>query len=936
MDAPDARPNSRAEHPLGDRETDRAAWRLTGFDPFSDDYHPAFTGNGFFAARVPAAGQGYSRRKVETQFPVAGLFGFDGRFQVRAGAPAWTGLTLAEASGSFDDVFAESATGAARVDDYRQVLDLATGVIETSARWTAASGAVFGVTYAVFTDRVVDERGVVALTVTPAQSGEFTVTDVLDSRAATLTSSRTAHPEVAPDAIGLDTRLAGTGLALSVVSTLVGPGERTSEASDGVDDAAPVARQTLRIEGEAGVPVTVVKYVGIAVDDEGDAERAAARAAEVSRAATDAGVAAIGAGNDAAWALLWRGDIRVGGDDLLQRQIRASRFFLLASCTAARPWSLSPAGLSSDGYGGHVFWDTETWMWPSLLLQNPDIAAAVLQYRADRADDAETAARALGDDGLRFPWEGALDGFEHTPAIEFGETELHIVSDIALAAWWYYLATGDLDWLAQIGARLIVGAADFWVGRAEADESGALHLRHITPPDEWAQAHDDSAYTNVSAAVVARLATRTAELLDRDVRPEWADLAARITVLHDAERNLTPEHADYTGQRIKQADVVMITYPWEFPQSEELIARNLDYYATKVTEHGGPSMTDAMHSIVSAQLGRAGDAWWYTRRSAQPFLREPFLQFAEERDGGAFTFVTGAGGFLQEFLYGYTGLRLREDGISLHPILPAELDELALTGLSYRGSRYDLTVDRHETTVALVSGPPLTVHAGGVAHTATTDASVRVSTRRSIDADAGRGRGRIVAAASAAAPAASHVPSRADDFTVASVEIIEDGSLTRFVATVVGEIDNAAAGEAMTSQLLHIYLRFSGEERGARAFLPGVDGETAAPWQLALLASGLRQGGPDGTGLYDHSGRFVADVELRVSQRRSILLSVPTAAFGGRRPAEAELAVVMIDDGARAPEIDQPHAAPTDARTVFVPAGVVTADASAPAPFFAL
>jgi trehalose/maltose hydrolase-like predicted phosphorylase len=35
-----------------------------------------------------------------------------------------------------------------------------------------------------------------------------------------------------------------------------------------------------------------------------------------------------------------------------------------------------------------------------------------------------------------------------------------------------------------------------------------------------------------------------------------------------------------------------------------------------------------------------------------------------------FTFLTGEGGFLQEFLYGYTGLRWREDRLRLDPMLP--------------------------------------------------------------------------------------------------------------------------------------------------------------------------------------------------------------------------------------------------------------------------
>jgi len=866
-------------------------WKLTGSDPFAADYHPTFTGNGYFAARIPAAGQGYSRDRVETQFQVAGLYAAGVPNQVRAGAPAWTGLTLSDESGSFDRAFEPDADPQhrGRVSDYRQTLDLATGAIETRAQWTAPGGAVYAVAYTVIIDRANDQRAVVRLTVTPHQDGAVTVSDVLDARAATFVDRFEAHHDADAGTIGLDTSLRGSGIVVSLASTLVGAGDRAGSDPDTI--TAPSVGQALVAHLHAGESRTFVKYVGLATSADG--EDPASLAAAASAAAAVEGFDAVRAGNDRAWARLWTGDVRVTGDDVLQSQLRASRFYLLASATATRPWSLSPAGLSSDGYGGHVFWDTETWMWPSLVLQDPEIAAAVLQYRADRLDDAAHAAAAGGDQGIRFPWEGALDGAEHTPAIEFGETELHVISDVALACWQYYLATGDLEWLAGTGGPIICGAADFWVGRAVLGADGEFHIRHVTPPDEWAQAHDDSAYTNVAAAQTARFAIRTAELLGHAVSPAWGDLADRIFVPYDADREVTREHADYTGQRIKQADVVMLTYPWEYAQDAELTARNLDYYATKVTEHGGPSMTDAMHAIVSAELGRAGDAFWYTARSAAPFLRAPFHQFAEERDGGAFTFVTGAGGFLQEFSYGYTGLRLREDGIALNPLLPEQLEEITLTGMRYRGQCYRITVAREATTVTVTEGSGLAVHADGGVQVAAPGSPVSIPTRRSIDSGPDRGHGTRRGSVSALD---SYEDPASRDFDVTRFEVFSDGALTRLVTTVAGEIANPEAGEGMSAQLLHVYLALPGHsDGGATACLPGLDAATAAPWRYAVIGNGLRQSGGGGTGLFDADGDRIADVRLIVSRRQQIVLSFPTAALGGVDPAECAFAVAMVD-----------------------------------------
>ena len=75
---------------------------------------------------------------------------------------------------------------------------------------------------------------------------------------------------------------------------------------------------------------------------------------------------------------------------------------------------------------------------------------------------------------------------------------------------------------------------------------------------------------------------------------------------------------------------------------------NLDYYVGR-SDLGGPSMTDAIHAIDTAELGTPGCAsYTFLKRSVDPFMRAPFDQFSETRGGGGFTFTTGAGGFLRK------------------------------------------------------------------------------------------------------------------------------------------------------------------------------------------------------------------------------------------------------------------------------------------------
>ncbi|MCD6335323.1 MAG: hypothetical protein J7M27_08335, partial [Candidatus Latescibacteria bacterium] len=57
-------------------------------------------------------------------------------------------------------------------------------------------------------------------------------------------------------------------------------------------------------------------------------------------------------------------------------------------------------------------------------------------------------------------------------------------------------------------------------------------------------------------------------------------------------------------------------------------------------------------------------------------------------------FLTAIGGFLQNFLYGFGGIRLREEGLKVDPFLPDELPSITFKRIYFRGKAYRLTVER--------------------------------------------------------------------------------------------------------------------------------------------------------------------------------------------------------------------------------------------------
>lgn len=623
--------------------------------------------------------------------------------------------------------------GNGSTSNYRQTLDLRHGTLTTSLTWTSPAGRVTDLRYDVIADRARAHVGVVRLTVQPHWSGTATATDLFDARAAKSVTVSHAQVDAATGRLRETVTAAGTNAVAALVSRLqTGGAPAVTSAVQGLPAQSAGQQTTLAVQD--GGTYTVTKYVGLATSIDTDRGHGAAVAAalQASKGAASTGWDALLTEHEDAWAQLWSSDISVPGNDRLTLQARASMFYLLESTRAGVDWSVSPGGLSSDGYSGHVFWDAETWMYPSLLAQHPDIAVGANTYRQRLLPGARANAATTGWQGARFPWESASKGDEQTPTwADTGLYEIHITADVALAQWQYYQATGDKQWLATKAWPVLEGAAQFWTSRVTPNGSGGYDIDDVIAADEYAVRVDDNAYTNVAAATALRIATQAAQVLGKTPDPRWATIADGIVVPFDPTLGIHPEYAGYSGQTIKQADVVMLQYPWRYPMPDSVAQADLDYYVPR-TDVGGPSMTDAIHAIDTAELGTPGCATYtFLKRSVDPFTRAPFDQFSETRGGGAFTFTTGAGGFLQEFLYGFTGMRWSADAVQLDPMLPPQLPGVELTGLAWQGRRFDISVGPQTTKVMLVSGDPLPVQvAGGATQTVATGATLSVATRR--------------------------------------------------------------------------------------------------------------------------------------------------------------------------------------------------------------
>ncbi|HEY6762140.1 MAG TPA: glycosyl hydrolase family 65 protein [Baekduia sp.] len=705
---------------------------LTTTNPDAKGFAPAFIGNGYLAGRQPAEGQGFDRVPLQgsdeplaTQSEVQGFYAKttkkdEGLIERRAALPAWSTLDYDDGSGRF-------TLGRGRVSGYRQALNLHDGSLTTSLTWTSRAHRTAHLRYVVATDRAHRHAAFVTLQVRPRFSGPITITDTLDGHAAEyVTATRRGHAQDGTQWVDLTTR--GLHVQATVASRLIGDGGRPKP--QGTTERRSAA-QRITLTAHAGKTYTFTKYVGVAVAGDVPHANPHRTALDAARAEARRGVMRASADSAAAWATLWNGAVDVTGDPRLQRQVRSAQFALFASVRDDTPWAPSPGGLSSDGYNGHVFWDSETWMYPSLLATAPGLARQMLQYRVDRLAAAKAYAKETGFRGARFPWESALTGSEETPSCcDTGKYEVHVSADIALAFWQYWAATGDRAFLANGAYPTVSAIADYWVSRSHPNPDGTRSINDVIPADEYHEQVDDSIYTNVAARDALDIATQIARLTGHVADPRWNQVARALRQPFDPIKNVHPEFAGYTGDTIKQADVTLLSYPWENPQPDAVTQADLDHYVPR-TDPDGPSMTDAIHAIVTSQLGTPGcAAFSFTKRSIDPFMRPPYEQFSEARTGGAFTFTTGAGGFLQEFLYGYSGWRWRADRIHLDPSLPPQLTGVTLNAVQWHGRTIKVAIARDATTVTLLHGRPITLETPTGTMTLTHINPINMPTRR--------------------------------------------------------------------------------------------------------------------------------------------------------------------------------------------------------------
>lgn len=446
------------------------------------------------------------------------------------------------------------------------------------------------------------------------------------------------------------------------------------------------------------------------------------------------------------WARRWEeADVRIDGDDELQLGVRFALFHLMASVGEGSEAAVGARGLSGPAYRGHVFWDACAFVLPFLAATHPEAARAMLKYRIHRLPAARAAARRAGRRGARFPWESAASGEDVTPRSCFsragerlpvftGELEEHIGADVAWGVGCYVDWSGDTDFLAGPGGRLVVETARYWASRIERDAGGRAHIRDVMGPDEYHPHVDDNAFTNVMARWNLRFAAGLPADVDGKVsageREEWLEIANSLVDGYDPASGVYEQFAGFAeleplliaelaprrpiaadlllghsrverAQVIKQADVLMLHHLVPDEVEPGSLETNLDFYEPR-TAHAS-SLSSGIHAALLARAGRHEAAYEALRLTARIDLDD----ISESTAGGLH--LASMGALWQALALGFAGLRPAGEALRVDPCLPPGWSGLGLR-LRFRGIRLRLEIG-HDG-VEVLPEAPLTVRIG--------------------------------------------------------------------------------------------------------------------------------------------------------------------------------------------------------------------------------
>jgi alpha,alpha-trehalose phosphorylase len=435
-------------------------------------------------------------------------------------------------------------------------------------------------------------------------------------------------------------------------------------------------------------------------------------------------------------------DVKISGDAKLQEGLRFNLFHLLQSAGQDKYSNIAAKGLSGEGYEGHYFWDTEIYMIPVFLMTNPDIAKRLLLYRYSILDGARMRAIEMGHQkGALFPWR-TISGTECSAFFPAGTAQYHISADIAYSFIQYYMVTGDVQFLKEYGGEVLFETARLWMEVGHFKDN-KFRIDAVTGPDEYTCIVNNNYYTNAMAKHNLSWAAKAYQII-QDHHPDewhalkqklalqddealgWHEAAEQMYLPYDEKQAMNPQDDTFLNKKVwnfedtpkenyplllhyhpltlyryqvcKQADTVLAHFLLEDEQNVETM-RNSYFYYEEVTTHDS-SLSSCVFSIMASKLGLEEKAYNYFIETARMDIDNTH---GNTKDG---LHMANMGGTWMAIIFGFGGLRVKESGLHLAPMLPKQWQDYTFP-LQYQGRELRVEVSSAATSIHLLRGEEL-------------------------------------------------------------------------------------------------------------------------------------------------------------------------------------------------------------------------------------
>lgn len=657
----------------------------------------------------------------------------------------WIGIRVQIGAAPFDP-----RTG--KVTEYERSLDMARGTLTRRMVWESASKQRTRIEVTRFVSQAEPHLGAIRFSLEPL---DYDARVAVTCDLAGYTGADSVWTTLRRDAVEADGGLLVQRTGVTKIE--VAAAMRIAVAADGkalpvrgrlTREADRVAR-SLTFRARAGRRYDIDKFVGVCTSRDlakGSPER---RALAVAVKARRAGFERVLSRHTAVWDAAWRDkDVRIEGDAAAQQGIRFSMFQMEQAYSGRDPrLNIAARGLTGRTHGGQYFWDTEIYMLPYYVFNDPVKARSLLMHRHYTLPQARERAALHGLRGAMYPWS-TIDGQESCKPWEYSLLQIHVSGAVPYGVWLYQQATHDTGFLLDYGAELLIEGCRFWASRSYLNpRTRECVINCVTGPDEYTVAVNNDVYTNALARFVLAYGVKVVAELKSHYAPAWRNLARkldfaesetadwalrarRMRIPFDQELGIHPQHDTFLDmdpidlatfpekwrpawrdcpwdylirtQVVKQPDVLLAMFLFSDWFDRETKRANYEFYDPKTIHES--SLGACIHSIIASEIGLGRAAFDYYMRGAR-------LDLDDRWTDGIRT--ANAGGSWVCLAYGFAGMRMhtRTGDLSFAPHLPRKWKSLSFT-LHFRGRLLRVTLTRDTMSLELI-GEPLTVRVQG-------------------------------------------------------------------------------------------------------------------------------------------------------------------------------------------------------------------------------